>query len=79
MLRVTQEVERAVSVQLSDKAEGCCALCCPGQPHCLQSDGGPTPAVPWLRVARLGASLLGLTFHLDEDNELQASGDPRAA
>ena len=35
VLRVTQEEERAVSVQLSDKAEGCCALCRPGQPHCL--------------------------------------------
>ena len=72
MLRVTQDAGRTVSVQLSDKAAGCCALCRPRQPNCLQSDGCPTPAVPGGGGAPLGASLLGLIFHLDEDSELQA-------
>lgn len=31
------------------------------------------------RGAPLGASLLGLIFHLDEDSELQASEDGRVA
>lgn len=48
---------RTISVQLSDKGLRAAVPCRPRQPHCLQSDGCPTPAVCG-EGAPLGASLL---------------------